>query len=127
MNYQPSAITPNMLNYIPVKKSEKFSIKVIIYEYEDLEYNFDNLKDFFNKFIPDDIDFHDIRKELSKHGALYCYSKINQERGVVKIHIQRRYWPDEIEAERKYAPNRPMKTKLLETTEHETIRESETH
>lgn len=85
MNYQPSAITPNMLNYIPVKKSEKFSIRVIIYEYEDLEYNFDNLKDFFNKFIPDDIDFHDIRKELSKHGALYCYSKIYQERGIVKF------------------------------------------
>lgn len=124
MNYQPSAITPNMLNYIPVKKSEKFSIRVIIYEYEDLEYNFDNLKDFFNKFIPDDIDFHDIRKELSKHGALYCYSKIYQERGIVKIHIQRKYWPVEIEDKRKYVPNKPSKTKPLELTEHEIISES---
>lgn len=127
MNYQPSAITPNMLNYTPVKKSEKYAIRVIIYEYEDLEYSFDNLKDFFNKFIPDDIDFHDIRKELSKHGALYCYSKINQEQGVEKIHIQRKHWPVDIEDKRKYVPNRPIKTKPLESAENEIIRESETH
>ncbi|MEA22814.1 hypothetical protein EB966_25100, partial [Salmonella enterica] len=77
-----------------------------------------------NKFIPDDIDFHYIRKELSKHGALYCYSKINQERGILKIHIQRKYWPVEIEDKRKYVPNRQPKTKHLELTENEIISES---